>query len=100
MLWQQQVQQVQLSEAMLDYLQGLIASSRDQQWVRQGLSPRGAMALVIMAKAWALIHARDYVIPSDVQAVFVPVCQHRLVPLPNYTIQQVLDLVLESVPAL
>ena len=44
-----------------------------------GVSPRGALAVCRMAKAYAYLHGRDYVIPEDVVAVFVDTCAHRLV---------------------
>ncbi len=47
----------------------------------EGLSPRGALALLQAARAWALLARRDHVLPEDVQAVWVPVVNHRLRPL-------------------
>lgn len=43
------------------------------------MSPRGALAVCRMAKAYALLHGRDFVMPEDVAAVFPDVCTHRLV---------------------
>ena len=43
-----------------------------------GLSPRGALALVAGAKAWALINDRTPVVPEDVQAILPGVVEHRL----------------------
>lgn len=75
---QRQVLTVHLSEALLDYVQRLIAATRQMPASALGLSPRAAVGLVRCAQAWALMAQRDYVQPDDVQAVFVPVCQHRL----------------------
>lgn len=47
--------------------------------VRLGVSPRGALAVCRMAKAYALLRGRDYVVPEDVAEVFPDVCCHRLV---------------------
>jgi len=69
------------SPALVDYLQALLASSRRHPEVRVGLSPRAGLALLAAARAWALLGGRAYVIPEDVQAVFVPVAAHRLVPV-------------------
>ncbi|MDF3981258.1 AAA family ATPase [Luteibacter sp. PPL554] len=73
-------QAVTVSPRLLDYLQALLAASRRHNDVRVGLSPRAGLALLAAARAWALLSGRDYVIPEDVQAVFVPVAAHRLVP--------------------
>lgn len=47
--------------------------------VQLGVSPRGALAVCRMAKAYAFVHGRDYVVPEDVAAVFGDVCAHRLI---------------------
>jgi MoxR-like ATPase len=76
--FQKQVANVVASSALLDYLQRLIQATRDHTELRYGLSPRGALALLNAAKSWAMLSGRDHVIPDDVQAVFVPVVEHRL----------------------
>lgn len=73
------VPKVRVSELLLDYVQRLIARTRDGQDCSTGLSPRAALALLNSAKSWAMLHGRDHVLPEDVQAVFAPVCGHRLV---------------------
>ena len=75
---QQQVKQVKASPALLDYVQRLVAFTRSDSQFSYGLSPRGALALVGAAKAWAHIHQRDYLIPEDVQAVLPSVVGHRV----------------------
>lgn len=77
--FQKRVQQVTTSSALLDYLQRLVGATRNHKELRYGLSPRGSLALMNAAKAWALLSGRDYVSPDDVQAVFLPVSEHRLV---------------------
>lgn len=66
---------VHVSPALLDYVQDLLASSRQQG---RGLSPRGGLALLAAARAWALMQGRPMVIPEDVQAVAPSVIAHRL----------------------
>ena len=73
------VPQVHASEALLDYVQALIARSRQQPGVRVGLSPRAGLALLRAARAHALLLGRDHVLPEDVQALFPAVAEHRLV---------------------
>ncbi len=75
---QLQVQQVKAAPAVLDYVQRLVAFTRSDIQFSYGLSPRGALALVAAAKAWALVHGRDYLVPEDVQAVLPAVTGHRV----------------------
>ena len=72
------VDKISTSDVLLDYVQKLIAYTREQNQFEYGLSPRGALALLQAAKAWALIHNRKHVIPEDIQAVFIPVVGHRI----------------------
>lgn len=72
------VQQVRTSDSLLDYLQRLLAATRESQGQGVGLSPRAAVALVRSARAWALMAGRDYVVPEDVQTVLAAVAGHRL----------------------
>ena len=75
---QEKVTNVQLSDALLDYLQKIIALSRNGVYFTHGLSTRGALALAQMTRAWAHLHGREYAIPDDVTAVVPYVCLHRL----------------------
>lgn len=72
------VREVQSTDALLDYLQRIVAHSRNASEFAWGLSPRGALALLRAAQAWAFIDGRDFVLPEDVQAVLPPVVEHRL----------------------
>jgi len=71
-------QRVHVAPALLEYVQTLIASTRQRTDVLLGLSPRAGQGLVRAARAWAMLAGRDMVIPEDVQAVFAPVATHRL----------------------
>ena len=75
---QQRAERIHLSEPLLDYIQRLVNFSRDSDEFEYGLSPRGALALVQCARAWALLDGRDYVVPEDVQQVLPSVAEHRL----------------------
>ena len=77
---QAQVLAVHASDALLHYVQDLIAATRSGRWFVQGLSPRAGIGLLRAAKAQALISGRDYVAPDDVQAVLAQTVAHRLVP--------------------
>src|SRR5690606_9032948 len=74
----QAVAGIHASDALLDYVQALLARSRQQPGVRVGLSPRAGIALLRAARAHALLHERAHVLPEDVQALFAPVAGHRL----------------------
>ncbi len=80
---QRSVLAVHAGDALLDYLQTLIAATRSGQWFTEGLSPRAGIAVLRAAKAHALMDRRDYVAPDDVQAVLVQTAAHRLVPVPG-----------------
>ncbi len=75
---QQRVQAVHASPALLDYLQALLAETRNGRWFVEGLSPRAGLALLRAARAWALLQERDYAIPDDVRHVLPAVAGHRL----------------------
>jgi MoxR-like ATPase len=74
------VGEVHASEALVAYVQSLLAESRRHRGVRVGLSPRAGLALLRGARALALLAHRDHALPEDVQALFVEVAAHRLVP--------------------
>ena len=78
---QKTVLAVHASEALLDYLQALIAATRSGRWFVEGLSPRAGIAVLRAAKARALLAQRDYVAPDDIQDVLVQTIAHRLVPV-------------------
>ena len=71
-------EQVHASEALVGYVQALLACSRQQPGIRVGLSPRAGLALLRAARAYALLLGREHVLPEDVQALFIAVAGHRL----------------------
>ncbi|WP_290647999.1 AAA family ATPase [Aquisalimonas sp.] len=75
---QQKVQSVHASEALIAYVQNILAHTRSTPEITHGLSPRAGQALLRAARAWALLDGRDAVLPEDVQAVFPGVAGHRL----------------------
>ena len=70
---------VHASDALVAYVQALLARSRKHPGVRVGLSPRAGLALLRAARAYALLLGRGHVSPADVQALFIAVVAHRLV---------------------
>ena len=75
-----QAQAITASPALLDYLQALLAASRRHAEIRVGLSPRAGLALLNASRTWAMLSGRGHVLPEDLQALFVPLAGHRLVP--------------------
>jgi MoxR-like ATPase len=79
------VDKVHTSDNLLDYLQRLVADTRNAAELSCGLSPRGALALLQCARTWALMHGRGHVVPEDLQAVLPAVAGHRLVPSSDFS---------------
>jgi MoxR-like ATPase len=75
---QASVKKVFVSNALLDYVQALLAHTRASGKYAEGLSPRAGLALLAASRAWAWLDGRDHVIPEDVQNVLAPVAGHRL----------------------
>jgi len=69
---------IKVSEALVDYVLRLVEATRTQPRFAVGLSPRGSLALLSAARAWALLDRRDFVMPEDIQAVLPAVAGHRL----------------------
>lgn len=75
---QAMVNNIHVSEPLLDYAQRIITTSRQSGDFINGLSPRAGLAMLAAAKAWALMQGRDHVLPDDIQAVLPAVVSHRL----------------------
>ncbi|MCV6625162.1 MAG: AAA family ATPase, partial [Cellvibrionaceae bacterium] len=75
---QAMVRKVHASDSLLDYVQRLVQFTRDSEEFSYGVSPRGALALLNAARAWALINGREHLLPEDVQTVMPAVVAHRL----------------------
>ena len=73
-----EVESVFLSDALLDYLEAIVQHTRTSRFYIRGLSPRAALNLLHVTRAWAVIHGRDYATPDDMQAVLPYVAAHRL----------------------
>ncbi|MDR2506751.1 MAG: MoxR family ATPase [Candidatus Accumulibacter sp.] len=75
---QQSISGIRVSPPLLDYLQNLIDLTRHRANFMYGLSPRAALGLLSVARAWAFIAGREMVLPEDIQAVFPSIAGHRL----------------------
>ncbi|MDQ2837106.1 MAG: MoxR family ATPase [Actinomycetota bacterium] len=101
---QQVVEHIEVEESVGRYCVALVDATRFHQHLLVGSSPRGALALLLVARAHALIHQRDFVTPDDVKAVAVAVLAHRVTLRPemwmrNLSPVDVIGGVLSSVPA-
>ena len=74
-----QVEVVYVSAQIFSYIAKLSQTTREHSYIDLGLSPRGSIACARMAKAWAFVHGRDYVLPEDVAEIFLDVAKHRIV---------------------
>jgi MoxR-like ATPase len=77
---QRRTDDVEIDASILDYIVRFATATRDDDRLRLGLSPRGALALAQAARATALFHDRGYVVPEDVLENINPVCSHRILP--------------------
>lgn len=75
---QRAVGSVHVAEPLLDYLQAILAFTRQSPRYQLGLSPRAGLAILHSGQAWALMQGRDHVIPEDIQAVLGGVIGHRI----------------------
>lgn len=67
-----------IAKSVYEYIAKLVQKTREHEMVSLGVSPRGALSLCQMAKAYAFVNSRDFVTPDDIRAVFADVCGHRL----------------------
>jgi len=99
------VPQTRMESALVEYILDLAESTRHDEQLHLGVSPRGALALTSASQASAVLNGRDYVTPDDVKGLFIPVCAHRVVSktyLNNgdaHTTARVLQTILDRVPA-
>ncbi len=85
------------------YVVDLVRATRTSPSAQLGVSPRGAIALLRTARAWAWLAGRDYVTPDDVKALARPALRHRIkvrpeAELEGITADAIIDTVLGSVP--
>jgi MoxR-like ATPase len=77
-------QSVYVDDLLRHWIVSLVRSTRDLEPVAIGSSVRGSLALEAAARAWAMLQGRSYVVPADVELLFVPVVMHRIVFRPSF----------------
>ena len=97
------VEHVAVDQSVGRYCVALTAATRDHHHSLMGASPRGALGLLLVSRAYAVIDGRDYVTPEDVKSVAVPVLAHRITVKPELwmsaiTGETIVDDVLASTP--
>jgi MoxR-like ATPase len=75
---------VYVDEVLHRWLVELVRATREHEAVVIGSSVRGSLALERAARAWALLDGRSYVVPEDIERLFVPVLVHRVVYTPSF----------------
>ena len=101
---QEEVSRTHISDIVVEYIVKLIDATRHHELIARGASPRATLSVTAMAKAMAQLKGRDYVIPKDVQAVFLRCIPHRLLLSPkaesgDITAEQILSEIVDSVRA-
>jgi MoxR-like ATPase len=101
---QRAIETVTVDESVGRYCVALTAATRNHPHSLMGASPRGALALMLVARAYAVIDGRDFVTPEDVKLIAQPVLAHRVTVKPELWMSRasgasVVDSVLSNVPA-
>ncbi|NJE30311.1 MoxR family ATPase [Thermococcus sp. 18S1] len=82
-----EVRRVHVSDAIIDYIYGILKETRLDERVILGASPRAGEHLLYAARAKAYLEGREYVIPDDVKELAVPILSHRIVVKPEYEVE-------------
>ncbi len=80
---QKVVEAIYVDPAVANYMVRLVDATRQSARTQSGASPRGSLALLKSARAWAAMSGRDFVTPEDVQVVAAPALAHRLMLRPD-----------------
>lgn len=96
--FQNEVKNVYVDESIKEYIVNLGRALRDDEDIYLGPSPRGLLILMRVSQAKALLEGRNFVIPDDVKALFLPVMSHRIIVKPESKIKGINEVdVLERV---
>jgi MoxR-like ATPase len=89
--------QVKVAESLERYILRLVRSTRDDEDITLGVSPRGTVSLVRAAQAYAFLDDRDYAIPDDVKYLAPHVLAHRMIPASGRRSRSVIDRLLRQI---
>jgi len=104
MAMQAALEHVAVEDSIGRYIVALTSATREHASALVGSSPRGSLALLLLARARAAMAGRDYVVPEDVKDVAVPALAHRITLRPEMWLRRVdpafvVQEVLQAVPA-
>jgi MoxR-like ATPase len=95
---QQACRQVKVAASLQQYILDLVRSTREDEEIALGVSPRGTVALVKAVQALAYLENRDYGLPDDVKYLAPHVLAHRIIPSPGKRSRSIVDRLLKTVP--
>lgn len=96
-------EEIYVHDAIYEYIGKLVKATRKHDLIELGLSPRGTISIAAMAKSYAFLRGRDYVLPEDIQLLFPDVALHRLrlnskARIHHVTVDAVIEQILENTP--
>ncbi|NQZ60008.1 MAG: MoxR family ATPase, partial [Lentisphaeraceae bacterium] len=96
--------EIRVDEQVLEYAVNIVRTTRDWSGISIGSGSRGAISLIRVARAAALLAGRDFVIPDDIKSMTLPTLRHRISLTPEmeiegYSADQVLEDLISKVPA-
>jgi MoxR-like ATPase len=103
-LWlREMVKKVTVREELFTYVKNIVRATREHHLLNLGVSPRGGLSLLRVAKTAAAFAGRDYLIPDDIRDYVLPVLRHRLLvkaeaQIEGVTGDQILERVLAGIP--
>ncbi len=100
---QKTVEGIHVDDDVLGYVTDIVQATRVQRQIEVGASPRGSLAIFKLARARAVFHGRDYVIPDDVKEVAGPALVHRMIMKAESWVKgvdprQLVDEILKTIP--
>jgi MoxR-like ATPase len=81
---QHAVREVYIDDLLQRWIIALVRATRELEIVGVGASVRGSLALERAVRAWALLDRRDFVVPEDIETLFLPVLGHRVIFTPSF----------------
>lgn len=79
----EKIPDIYCSDAVREYIVNIVEATRDADFIQLGVSPRGSIALYRMAKAYALVKGRSFVLPDDIKELAPFVLSHRIILTPK-----------------
>lgn len=102
--FQEEIVNIHVDEVVREYILDLVEATRNSPLFKQGVSPRGSLALYRGAQAYSALQGRDYVLPDDIKEVFLPIMLQRVILksehlMKGLKVREALIQLLDSVPA-